>query len=72
MMWNLIQYHLQSKKKNPYKENPSIFVKLTTKAVKDEETLETGTLIGQFTNTVEYKVNDFLANGVVTTSVVVS
>ena len=46
--------------------------KHTAKAVEDEETLETSTLIGQFTDTVEYEINDFLSNGVMTTSIVVS
>ena len=39
--------------------------------MKDQKALETGTLIGQFTDSIEYKVNDFLSDGVVTTSVVV-
>lgn len=34
--------------------------------------MKTGTLIGQFTDTIEYEVDDFLANGIVTTSIVVS
>ena len=44
---------------------------LTAKAVEDQEALETSTLIGQFTDSVEYEINDFLADGVVATSVVV-
>ena len=43
----------------------------TTEAVEDEETLETGTLVSQFTDSVQYQVNDFLTNGVVTSGVVV-
>ena len=43
----------------------------TTKAVEDEETLKTGALVGKFSNAVEYKVDDFLSNGVVTTGVIV-
>jgi len=43
----------------------------TTEAVEDEETLETGTLIGQFTDSVQNQIDQFLTNGVVTTSVVV-
>ena len=44
----------------------------TTKGVEDEETLKTSTLISKFTDSVEDQVNDFLTDGVVTTSVVVS
>jgi hypothetical protein len=44
---------------------------LTAEAVEDQEALETSTLIGQFTDSVEYEINDFLADGVVATSVVV-
>ena len=43
----------------------------TTKAVEDEEALKTGALVGKFSNAVEYKVDDFLSNGVVTTGVIV-
>ena len=43
----------------------------TTEAVEDEEALETGALIGQLSDAVEYQVDDFLSNGVVTTGVVV-
>jgi hypothetical protein len=39
--------------------------------VEDQEALETSALIGQFADAVKDKVDDFLANGVVTTSVVV-
>jgi len=39
--------------------------------VEDEEALETGALIGQLSDAVEYQVDDFLSNGVVTTGVVV-
>ncbi len=49
-----------------------IRIKHTAKAVKDEKTLETSTLIGQFTNTIEYKINDFLSNCIMATSIVVS
>jgi len=44
----------------------------TANGVEHEEALETSALIGELANAVEYKVDDFLANGVVTTSVVVS
>jgi hypothetical protein len=39
--------------------------------VEDQEALETSALISQLADAVKYKVDDFLANGVVTTSVVV-
>lgn len=39
--------------------------------MEDEETLETGTLVSKLTNTIEDQVNDFLSDGVMTTSVVV-
>jgi hypothetical protein len=40
--------------------------------VEDEESLETGTLVSQLTDSVENQVDNFLTNGVVTTSIVVS
>ena len=40
--------------------------------VEDQETLKTGTLIGELTNTIEYQIDDFLSDGVVTASVIVS
>ena len=43
----------------------------TTKGVEDHETLETSALVGLFTKSVENKVDDFFANGVVTTGVVI-
>jgi hypothetical protein len=39
--------------------------------VKDEESLETGALISQLTDSVEDQVNNFFTNGVVTSGVVV-
>jgi len=39
--------------------------------VEYQETLETGTVVGQLANTVEYVVDNFLSDGVVTTGVVV-
>jgi len=39
--------------------------------VEDEEALEPGALVGQLANTVQNQVNDLLADGVVTTGVVV-
>jgi hypothetical protein len=43
----------------------------TTDGVEDEEALETSAVVSQLANTVEGEVNNFLANGVVTTGVVV-
>jgi len=40
--------------------------------VEDEESLKSSTLISQFTGTIQNKVNDLLADGVMTTSIVVS
>jgi hypothetical protein len=39
--------------------------------VEDKEPLETGTLIGKLSDSVKNKIDDFLTDGVVTTSVVV-
>jgi len=44
----------------------------TTEGVEDEETLKTGTLIGQLSDSVEYQVDDLFTDGVVTSRVVVS
>merc|ERR1719454_737454 len=43
----------------------------TAEAVEDEESLETGTLVSQLPDPVQDEVDDFLADGVVTTGVVV-
>jgi len=43
----------------------------TTDGVENEETLETSALIGKLSDSVEAEINDFLTNGVVTTSEVV-
>jgi hypothetical protein len=43
----------------------------STDGVEDHETLKTGTVVGQLTDSVEGEVNNFLTNGVVTTGVVV-
>jgi hypothetical protein len=43
----------------------------TTSGVEHEETLETGTVVSQLTDTVENKVDNLLTDGVVTTGVVV-
>ena len=42
----------------------------TTEGVEDEEALETSALVGELTDPVEGKVDDFLTDGVVTTGVV--
>jgi hypothetical protein len=43
----------------------------TTNRVEDEETLETSALIGEFSDSVEAQVDDFLSDGVVSSGVVV-
>jgi len=43
----------------------------TTSSVEDHEALKTGTVIGELTDAIKDKVNNLLANGVVTTGVVV-
>jgi len=43
----------------------------TTDGVEDEETLETSALIGKLSDSIEAEIDDFLTNGVVTTSEVV-
>jgi hypothetical protein len=43
----------------------------TTDSVEDKEALETSAVVSQLTDTVECEVDDFLANGVVATGVVV-
>ena len=43
----------------------------TTEGVEDQETLESCTLVSQFPDTVQDKVHNFFANGVMSTSVVV-
>jgi len=40
--------------------------------VEEEKSLETSALVGQFPDTVKHKVDDFLADGVVSSGVVVS
>lgn len=44
----------------------------TTEGVEDEETLQSSTLVGQFTDPVQNQVDDFFTDGVVTSGVVVS
>jgi hypothetical protein len=43
----------------------------TTGRVEDKETLQTGTVVGQLSDSVKDKVNNFLTDGVVTTGIVV-
>ena len=43
----------------------------SAEAVEYQEALETSALIGQLADAVEYQIDDFFANGVVATSVVV-
>jgi hypothetical protein len=43
----------------------------TTEGVEDEETLETSTLVSEFSDSVEDKVDNFFTDGVVTTGVVI-
>jgi len=43
----------------------------TTNGVEDEEALETGALISEFSDSVEAEINDFLTDGIVTTGEVV-
>lgn len=43
----------------------------TAKRVENQETLKTSALIGQLADAIEHDVDDFLANGVVTASIVV-
>jgi len=43
----------------------------TSKGVEDKETLKTSAVVSQLANTIEHKVNNFLSDGVVTTSVIV-
>ena len=44
----------------------------SSERVEDEESLETGTLISQLTDSVKNEINDFLSDGVMSTGVVVS
>jgi hypothetical protein len=43
----------------------------STERVEDKETLETGTLVSELTDPVQNQIDDFLSDGVVTTSIVV-
>ena len=43
----------------------------TTSGVENHEALETGAVIGEFADTIQHQIDDFFANGVVTTGIVV-
>ena len=43
----------------------------SSNGVEDEESLKTGTLIGELSHTVEHEINDLLTDGVMSTSVVI-
>ena len=58
-------------RKTLQKEGSETGTRSTTGRVEDHETLKTGTVIGQLTDTVKDQVNNLLADGVVTTGVVV-
>ena len=40
--------------------------------MEDHETLETGTVIGEFSDSIKSKIDDFFTDGIVTSSEVVS
>ena len=44
---------------------------LITEGVENEESLKSSAVVGQLANTVKYKVDNFLSNGVVTTGVII-
>jgi hypothetical protein len=43
----------------------------STSGVEDHESLKTGTVVGQLSHAVKHKVNNLLADGVVTTGIVI-
>ena len=43
----------------------------TTEGVEKEESLQSRTLVSQFTNTVQDKINNFFSNSVVSTSIII-
>ena len=53
------------------KESSKTRSRSSSNGVEDEESLKTGTLIGELSHTVEHEINDLLTDGVVSTSVVV-
>jgi hypothetical protein len=53
------------------KEGTKTRTSTTTDSVEDTESLETGTVISELSDSVEYEIDDFLTNGVVTSSKVV-
>ena len=44
---------------------------LITEGVENEESLKSSAVVGQLANTVKYKVDNFLSDGVVTTSIII-
>ena len=44
---------------------------LITEGVENEESLKSSAVVGQLANTVKYKVDNFLSDGVVTTGVII-
>jgi hypothetical protein len=44
----------------------------TTDGIEDKETLKTSTLISKFSNSIKAEIDDFLTNGVMSSSEVVS
>ena len=54
-----------------HKEGGETGSSTSTEGVEDKETLETGTLICKFSDSVKDKIDDFFTDGVVTASVVV-
>lgn len=39
--------------------------------MEDQKTLQAGTLVGQLPDAIQYQVNDLLADGIVTTGIIV-
>ena len=54
-----------------HQESTETRASTTTEGVEDEESLKTGAVVGNTADLVENTLNQLLANGVVTTSVVV-
>ena len=53
------------------KESSKTRSRTSSNGVEDEESLKTGTLIGELSHTVEHEINDLLTDGVMSTSVVI-
>ena len=52
-------------------EGPETGTSSTTKGVEDEKSLQTGTVIGQFSDPIHRNIDQLFANCIVTTSIVV-